>query len=500
MIDSPPIVAHARNKGTVRLLKDTYYDTGDGALRRAGVTLRVRQCGKRFVQTVRLAPADAGIPLRRSEWEFPVAGMAPDFQAVMPLMSLGLQDALAREPLQPIFATELRRSLRTLTLPAGTVDVAFDTGVVKAGERTAPISEIEIELKRGSPAALYDLAMLLTEHATVRPATRSKVERGFELAFETAPAVHGARQLLTSGDVSLDDAFAQLLRSALHQLLGNQPAAESGRDPEGVHQLRIALRRLRSALAMLRPLAPSAMLQSLAADAKWLAASLTAARNWDVFLTETLPEVAHGCGAVAGFDLVRDIAEEARHNGYVAARAALADRRAGRFEVALGGWVEQRGWRCDVSGDQLTELAAPAIAFAARALADQHQRVLKRGRHFKRLPLEARHDLRLAVKKLRYTADFFLPLFGEDGAKRYARRLSRLQERLGRTNDAGTTRHLVAELALDTMPAAAREALGAVLGWQACRLAASESEVRTAWRDFRDAPRPWAGRHGGLPG
>ena len=101
------------------------------------------------------------------------------------------------------------------------------------------------------------------------------------------------------------------------------------------------------------------------------------------------------------------------------------------------------------------------------------------------------------MKKLRYTADFFLPLFGEDGtAKRYARRLSRLQERLGRFNDAGTTRHLIAELAVDGMPVPAREALGAVLGWQACRLASAETEVSAAWRDFRDAPRPWAGRRG----
>src|SRR5262249_15628598 len=146
--------------------------------------------------------------------------------------------------------------------------------------------------------------------------------------------------------------------------------------------------------------------------------------------------------------------------GYVTARTALADRRTGRFELGLGAWIEQRGWRCDGSGDYLSELAGPAIDFAVRALAKQHDRVLKRGRHFRRLPLEARHELRLPVKKLRYTADFFLPLFAEDrGAKRYARRLSRLQERLGRYNDAATTRHLLAELASDAMPAPAREAL-----------------------------------------
>ena len=495
LIDSPPIVAHARNKGTVRVLKDTYYDTAGGALRRAGVTLRVRECRKRFVQTVKVAPVEPGIPLRRNEWEFPVASTAPDFQAMMPLMSMGLQDVLAHDALQPMFAAELRRSVRTLRLPSGIVDVAFDMGIVKAGERTQPICEIE--LKRGGAAALYDLALQLAEHATIRPMVRSKAECGLDLAFEAAPVVHALSQPLTNSDVSVDDAFRLLLQSALNQLLLNHPAAENGKDPEGIHQVRIALRRLRCALRMLCSLAPSAMLESLRADAKWFASSLSAARNWDVFLGQTLEEVAHACNTVAGFDHLREVAERARHKGYGIARTALGDRRTGRFELALGAWIEQRGWRCDVSGEHLTELSAPAITFAMRALGKQHDRVLKRGRRFKRLPLEARHQLRLEVKKLRYAADFFLPLFGHDGhAKRYGRRLSRLQERLGRYNDVGMVRHLMAELGSDELPTAGRLAFGAVLGFQACRLAGAESEIRAAWRDFRDATRPWTSRRG----
>jgi len=165
------------------------------------------------------------------------------------------------------------------------------------------------------------------------------------------------------------------------------------------------------------------------------------------------------------------------------------------FQLAFGAWIEQRGWRCNVSGGHLVELTAPAVSFAARVLAKQHGRVLKRGRRFKRLPLEARHELRLAVKKLRYTADFFLPLFaGQGSAKRYARRLSRLQERLGRYNDVGGTRRLLAELPVEAMSAAGRQALGAVLGWQARSLAGVEPDVRSAWREFRQVSPPWAGQ------
>ena len=492
---APAIVAHARNRGTVRLLKAVYYDTPSHALHRAGVTLRVRQIGKRFVQTLKMSPGDSVEPLHRGEWETPVATMMPDLQSLMPLISPGLRDVLSREPLQPVFTTEVRRHLRDLAMPAGMVQVAFDQGVVRAGDKSAPISEIELELKHGSAAALYELALPLSELGSVRPSIRSKAERGFDLALGAPPSVRKAGTALCAEDASLDDAFTAFLQSGLGQLLVNQAAAEDGRDPEGIHQLRVALRRLRCALSLLRSLAPSAALDAFRADAKWLASSLSGARNWDVFLAEVLTEVAQGCGPLDGFDAIREIAERSRASSYAAACEALAERRAGRFQLALGAWIEQRGWRCNVSGDNLAALAAPAISFASRVLARHHGKVLKRGRNWQELSPEARHDLRLAVKKLRYAADFFLPLFGDQGsARRYARRLGRLQDRLGCYNDAATTRQLVAQLPVETVPAAAREALGAVIGWQACRLAGAEPDLQTAWRRFRRAPRPWSGR------
>jgi triphosphatase len=492
LIEAAAALAPARNKGTVRLLRSVYYDTPGCALFRCGVVLRVRQSGKRFTQAVRLLAETPGNLLGRREWETAVASLVPESQALLPLMSMGLQEILARDPLQATFSIELRRHLRVFALPSGMVEAVFDRGVIKAAEEEAAIGDLGLRLEQGSAAALYELAIPLSDHAAVRPSFVGKAQRGYDLVLKSAPAVHTQRRPLPSRDLSLDDACAAILQSASDQLVANQAAATDGRDPEGIHQLRIALRRLRCAFALLRPLAPSATLDSMRADARWLLAGLGAARNWDVFLGQVMPEVAQGCGTIEGFDQLRDLAEKSRENGYAAARALLADRRAGRFQLALGGWIARRGWRLDMAEDQQAALAEPVLSFAARMLAKQHARVLKRGRHFKQLPLEARHDLRLAVKKLRYTADFFLPLFdGSASAKRYARRLSRLQERLGRYNDVGTTRNLLGELAVDALPAAGRQALGAVLGWQACHLLGVESEVRSAWRDFRAAALPW---------
>jgi inorganic triphosphatase YgiF len=489
---APAIVAHARNKGTVRVVRAIYYDTPSGALRDAGVTLRVRQVGKGFVQTLHGRAGNGIEPPFRGEWETSVATAAPEFRFFGPLVSVGLQAALSREPLQPIFGAEMRRHVRDIELPTGSVQVAFERGIVTSDGRTAPICDVALELKRGSPAALYDLALALNELGDVRPTLRTAAERGYELALDLPPAVHKAGQPLPAVPMSLDEACSAILQSSLSQLLGNVAAAEDGRDAEGVHQLRVALRRLRSALALLKPLAPSPILEDLRTDARWLASRVAEARNWDVFLSETIGAVARGCGHLDGAAMVQEAAETCRAHAYSEVRSALAERRCGRFQLTLGGWIEQRGWRSDASADSLAVLASSARSFAAHILAKQHARLLKRARHFRHLPPELRHELRLTLKKHRYTLDFFLPLFERSAStKRYTRSLARLQDWLGRYNDAATTRDLVRRLPVDTLPSAGREAIGAVLGWQACLLACVEPDLRSAWREFRRADEPW---------
>ena len=140
----------------------------------------------------------------------------------------------------------------------------------------------------------------------------------------------------------------------------------------------------------------------------------------------------------------------------------------------------------------LWRLSDPVIAFADRTLSALHAKVLKRGKHFKSMAPEARHELRIAVKKLRYAMDFLLPVYRDSKAtKRFAKALSGLQEQLGRYNDMATTRKIVAGLGDD--PAAQSQAAGAVIGWQAQGLAAAEPGLRKAWSDFTDTRPPWKG-------
>ena len=311
----------ARNKGSRKHLKAVYYDTPERLLHKNGLSLRVRQSGQRFVQTVKAESGDD--PLRRGEWEASVASFAPDVGLAMPFVPAKLRDELMCQPLQPVFISDIHRHQRLVDLPAGTVEVAFDRGVLKAGERSLPVSEIELELKDGSPSAIYELALQFADHGAVRPSIRSKAARGFDLASDAPPPAKKPRKLDVDPSLPLDDAFAAILGSCLRDLLVSVPAAEDGRDPEGVHQVRVALRRLRSALDSMATVVTSETLEALRADASWLASTLSAARTWDIFQGETLPAVAGSCPAIAGFDALGEGAEERRLHAYDDARLAL---------------------------------------------------------------------------------------------------------------------------------------------------------------------------------
>jgi inorganic triphosphatase YgiF len=288
---APVIARHARNGGVSRELEAVYYDTLDRTLFTHGLSLRVRRNGDRCVQTLKCAPLH-GQPLARGEWEAVVDGMAPDL-APMPTAEIGAPlDRLSAEALHPIFMTKVHRRTQQLELSGAVIEVAFDEGSIEAGEHCEPLTEIELWMKSGDPRVLYDLGIGLLEVAPLRVGTQSKADRGYGLAFGLVPMASKAKPPAITVEHSVDDIVGVLLETCQHHLVANQPIAEGGRDPEGVHQMRVALRRLRTICMLLRRELGLPTLSSFSTEAKWLAQQLGAARNWDVFMTETLSEPA----------------------------------------------------------------------------------------------------------------------------------------------------------------------------------------------------------------
>lgn len=485
---APVIAANARNKGVRKHLKSVYYDTSGRLLHRNGLSLRVRQSGARFVQTVKTDAADDA--LRRGEWEASVPSLAPDIALAMPFIPEKLRGHLETQPLEAVFTADVHRHARMVDLPSGTVEIAFDQGELTAGDRSLPVSEIELELKSGSASTIYEVALRLAEHGAVKPSIRTKSARGFDLAADKPPAARRPRKLRLDASVTLDEAFATILRSCFLHLLQSLPAAEDGRNPEGVHQLRVALRRLRSALDLMRSVGALYNLDALRSEAKWLAQDLSAARDWDVFQLETLPTIAKACPSVAGFDALGRAAAGCQADAYRKAHRALADRRCAMFLIGLGGWIETRGWRNDVAAEDLGQLTEPAVNFAQRILSAQYAKVLRRGRHFKSLSVEELHRVRLATKRLRYLSEFLLPLFADrKSARKFSRRLAGLQEELGAFNDMAVTASLLDGLGAEPDSAIAA---AAIAGWQARASVGVQPALQSMWRDFTAARVPWS--------
>lgn len=485
---APVVAANARNKGTRKHLKSAYYDTPERTLHRNGLSLRVRQSGARFVQTVKTDAVHD--PLRRGEWEARVPSLAPDLALAMPFIPEKLRSSLAAQPLEVVFTADIHRHARMVDLPSGMVEIAFDQGVLTAGDRARPVSEIELELKSGSASTIYEIALRLAEHGVVKPSIRTKSARGFDLAADKPPSARRPRKLRLDPSVTLDEAFATILRSCFLHLLQSLPAAEDGRNPEGVHQLRVALRRLRSALDLMRSVGALSNLDALRSEARWLAQDLSAARDWDVFQIETLPTIAKACPSVAGFDALGRAAAGRQSDAYRKAHGALEDRRCAVFLLGLGSWIETRGWRNDVAAQDLGQLAEPAVGFAQRILSEQYTKVLRRGRRFKSLPAEGLHRVRLATKRLRYVSEFLLPLFADrKSARKFSRRLAGLQEQLGAFNDMAVTASLLDRLGAEPDGAIAA---AAIAGWQARASIGVQPALQGTWRDFTAARVPWS--------
>ncbi|SCW67169.1 CYTH and CHAD domain-containing protein [Ancylobacter rudongensis] len=486
------ITRNATSKGVVRRLEATYYDTPDAVIARQGASLRVRRSGKQFVQTLKLA--SEGSPLQRREMEARVPDSALQLDA-LPLAELGAPFAtLPGAELVPVFTTKIRRHTKVVAFGGAVIEVAFDEGTLSAGEKVEAVCEIELELKAGGAGTLYELALSLLEQGAVRIGFQSKAERGYALAFGTAPRAEKAFATGIAPADTTDDVIAKVLSACQWHVMANLMAAHHGQDPEGVHQLRVALRRLRTALSLFRKEVPASALQALGLDAKRLASALGPARNWDVFATSTIAEIERANLPGVDFTALRSATAAPRARSYQAVRVDLIDLECTRFLLSLGRVIERRSWRNDIGVEALAVLTQPARDFAGRGLTRLHRKALKQGHNFRKLRPTARHELRLTLKKLRYGSEFLLPLYDHDGAARkYLKRMSRLQDILGIDNDITTTQSLLREVEESTSLPQVHKAIGAITGWQGRDRIETAEALRRSWRKFIDAEPFWHG-------
>lgn len=449
--DLAALAAHPKLKGRGRsktnLLDTAYYDTVDRDLRDAGLSLRLRNGNGSPIQTLKASAHSAGM-FDRPEWEWTVAGPLPDPELLAETPAAAILANANRPQLELQFRTVVERSTRIVKVGGSTITVTLDAGRVETEKGDAPLCELELELKAGSPADLFALTRTLSETVPLRLGALSKGERGYALSDETLRRPSKAQTPSLEEGISTGDAFVRLAQGCLKQLRLNEEVFLYNRDHEALHQMRVALRRLRSLLTLFKPmLGADEEAQRLRDEIKRVTEPFGTARNLDVYLSETLaPELARRPDE-PGLPVLREHlaaeqrqAQEAVHDILVgpAWRALLLD---------LVTWIEVGAWRTQ---DALPHRDRPVREFAAEVLERFRRRVKKRGHHLTRLDPETRHEVRIDAKKLRYGAEFFGSLFPDKKSRKrykaFVAALSDLQDHLGALNDLATAHEIAKRL------------------------------------------------------
>lgn len=507
-----PLLAQSAQGPLVLQMHDIYVDTPDLQLCRHQAGLRVRQVDGRWVQTLKAGGTVSGGLHSRHEWEGEVPGPQPDLAALdaaigrkQPIRALLRQDAI-RDALRPVFTTRIERTVWQLRTPQGDqIECVLDQGVIESGAdgadgaiRSVAVSEIELELKQGQAASLFDVALALLREVPLQLGHMSKAERGYRLAAPQPLRAVKAQPLALDAAMSVEQAFLAIAGNCLEQVSGNQDGVAAGADVESVHQMRVGLRRLRSALGMFKSLLvlPDALKNEL----DWLGGALGEARDWDVLAGSTLAQLDGEAQADAA--ALATAAHAQARLKHLQAAQAVTSARCTACMLGLQRWLQARAWRDSCSVRQMRRLEAPVFPFAHATVRKDQRRLMKRGKRLLHASPQQRHQVRIAAKKTRYATEFFASLFAARTVQPYVGRLSVLQDELGWLNDVQVADRLLQQLP-EVQAAQAEQAdqfaqdglrlhAAFIRGYLAARAQAQgkDGRMHKAWRRFKAARLP----------
>ena len=439
----------------LRILTSTYYDTEHYRLAQAGITLRYRVEAGKGVWQVKL-PRD----MARLELEFRGDRKHPPDSLVKLLVA-----HLRSQPVRPIAKLRTRRTgIRVGAIKHPTADVVVDSIVALEGRRVmCHLYEVEVELIRGNEKDLRRIEKTLRESGAQDGDSRPKVFQVLKLQLpdSVSPVAPSA---------PASDHFKALLRTQLKLILSHDPGTRLGSEPEELHRMRVATRRLRAYLRAAHSLLVPDWLEQVSAEVAWLGRSLGPVRDLDVLLGHLRRE----CGTLRvperrAFEGLMDRLQRDR----MAARATLllaleSDRYLALLErLETGIQLLAMG----DGGNSLTHIAGAAFKKLRRVIKAQG--------------LEARdtvlHQIRIKGKRARYAAELAQTSVGKP-AVRFLRQAKEFQDLLGELHDAVVTEQRLRKLL--------RQAHGRLAAFSLGRLIERQCERR---RNVRAAlPKAWA--------
>jgi len=406
-----------------------YFDTGKRRVHKAGYSLRVRQAGDEHVQTVKTNGGGAGL-FYRGEWEAPVDGLEVDAEALKatPLRKLKKLD----KKLEPQVHSTVERATWLIDRDGSLIEVALDRGTVSAGDETERFQELELELRDGSPSALFGLAKQLAEDVPLEIGVLSKEERGLLLAERALDHEQKAREPAIAEEMSAGQAFAAVIQECIRHFRLNQALIIAERDPAALHQARVAMRRLRTAFTLFRPAIRQGSLEPLKNELKAFIEPFGVARNLDVYLDKH--------GEELGWRDRRNL-QSARSDTYDQVIDSMNAQQMRDMLVDLVEWTASADW-------QRKPASEPIGKFSDRQLEAAWRKVKRGGSRLGELEEPQLHRLRIDIKKLRYSAEFLAPLYRKKRVRQFATSLEAMQDCLGLIHDDMVSRQIVADYAL----------------------------------------------------
>jgi inorganic triphosphatase YgiF len=428
----------AQRSARRQTLISVYFDTANARLREHGVTLRIRHDGAKRIQAIKAVPARMATPFARSEWEAQI-------QSDRPVLALAKDTALApliggkfAGKLKPVFETHVHRTTIPVRLRDCEIELAIDRGTIRSGGRSVPVSEIELELKRGDVHGIVRLAARLSKDLAMSYAPSTKAERGYALASRERPAAACADKLVLSKHASAAEALQTIGFSCLRQLALNEALVRRG-DAEAIHQMRVALRRLQAAISCFKGLLADRQSARIKARSRWLRIQLGPARDLEVFVKEGLQPLQARQPQQHALATLRARIEKQRRQGLKLATAAVKSERYRQFVLATALWLAGGTW-CTASGAHHRARRDRNVIAAAKEILDlRTHKLRKKLRLVGSFDAHQRHKLRIAAKKLRYCTEFFAALFRapheQARQRKFSKILKAIQTDLGRLND-----------------------------------------------------------------
>lgn len=410
-------------------------------------------------------------------------------------------------PLAPLAAFEGRQAISVHLFDGQPVTITVAKGVLRAVTAEQPVARIWLS---GDEQAVRQAALLIAGAVPVQVPLVSLAAAGIALATgRPAAERHSGAPVLPDGTSQSADALAHILGHLFDVILAHAGAFTRAEEKpaEAVHQMRVAVRRARSALSIFRPAVSAGALEVAGAGLKQLGGLLGPTRDWDVFVDETAPEIRKALPNDDRLDRLIAAAGRRRAECQKTLATYLGSSVFRELGIELAWFAAAGFWHAPPSDPgQVATQPPPALAgspppalagspplalvdFAGQVLQHRWKKLVSAGKKIKELDIPSLHGVRLRAKRARYAAEMFATLHHGKAAHRFIRRLSALQQRLGVLNDGAVATHLLDELG----GAGGRHAYatGLVTGFMAARAAKIRPRIVRAFERFRRQPVYW---------